>query len=261
MGLFSNLEDSLERYIEGFFKDKFSGRVQPVEIAKKLAREMRDRKRVSVANVYVPNEYTVFLHPEDCEAISSFSPLLANELSDYLVKKAAEKKFTLAAKPKILLQPDEMVGVGNLKVESKFGVALPAEKPLPEPLPAEAPEDVREHTQYFTPVRGDTAPVPGLPRTVSAVLYVESGPDAGKTFPLETYRMVIGRRETCDIVFNDPSISRRHAQLDYAAGRHMLSDLDSTNGTAVNGNPVEKVDLNPGDVVTMGTTVWVYKVN
>jgi hypothetical protein len=58
--------------IEGFFKDNFSGRVQPVDIAKKLAREMRDNRRVSISNIYVPNEYTVFLHQSDWESISAF---------------------------------------------------------------------------------------------------------------------------------------------------------------------------------------------
>ncbi|MDD2554370.1 MAG: DUF3662 domain-containing protein, partial [Desulfotomaculaceae bacterium] len=67
MGMFSGLEGSLEKYIEGFFKDKISGRVQPADIAKKLAREMRDCKRVSVSNIYVPNEYIVFLHHSDWE--------------------------------------------------------------------------------------------------------------------------------------------------------------------------------------------------
>ncbi|RYD04592.1 hypothetical protein N752_14560 [Desulforamulus aquiferis] len=69
----------------------------------------------------------------------------------------------------------------------------------------------------------------------------------------------MGRRDSCDIVLLDSSISRRHAQLEPAGGRYWLTDLGSTNGTYLNGLLVEKVELTSGDVISLGSTVLIFK--
>ena len=252
MGVFSGLEGSLEKYIEGFFKDKFGGRVQPVEIAKRLAREMRDARRVSVSKIYVPNEYTVHLHPSDWENITTFATLLSKELQEYVRQKAEEKKYTLAGPPVVRFARDEALPSGSMRLESSFSEAPPQEEqPAVEELPF-------EHTQRFNPVkdcvRVDTAPL------VYGRLYVDAGPDRGKTFNLSAVSIVVGRREGCDIVLNDTSVSRRHARLDLHQGRYAVSDLGSTNGVMVNGVKITTKVLEPGDVMTLGTTVCTFKV-
>jgi hypothetical protein len=117
MGVFSVFEGSLEKYIDSFFKDKFGGRVQPVDIAKKLAREMRDCRRVSISNVYVPNIYTVFLNPEDHADIEPLRKTLAKELEDYVAKKAAEKRYTLTGQPAIKFAVEQALPAGGLRVD------------------------------------------------------------------------------------------------------------------------------------------------
>jgi hypothetical protein len=64
--------------------------------------------------------------------------------------------------------------------------------------------------------------------------------------------MLVGRHDTCDVVLEDPAVSRRHAQLRFRDGRWILQDLESTNGTTVNGVPVGRCELRPGDRVVMG---------
>ncbi|CCO07181.1 FhaA domain-containing protein [Desulforamulus hydrothermalis] len=260
MRLFAGLESSLEKYIEGFFKDKFSAdaRVQPTDIAKKLARAMRDKRRVSVSHVYVPNEYTVKLHTADYQAIFPMAALLSEELADYLVQKASEKKFTLVGRPRITFAEGEKVAAGDIVIESKFGVpdtgqvADHAGTP-----PATLPTDNQDTIDY-RPL-SDTAPLFDVKPKYSAVLVVEEGKDAGKEFPLTDYRTSIGRRDTCDIVLADSSVSRRHAQIEKTGGRFWLTDLNSTNGTYVNGLPVDKTELTTGDVITVGNTVLIFK--
>ena len=61
MGVLTNLESRLEGLVEGVFNRAFKARVQPVELARKLAKEMDSYKTVSVPRTYVPNEYIVFL--------------------------------------------------------------------------------------------------------------------------------------------------------------------------------------------------------
>lgn len=252
MGMFSGLEGSLEKYIEGFFKDKISGRVQPVDIAKKLAREMRDHKRVSISSIYVPNEYTVFLHHSDWESIFTFSGALASELQEYISYKAAEKKYSLTGRPLIKFVSDGNIAAGSIIVESCFSEAPPEdEKSDVECKPL-------EHTQRFTPVK-DRLP-PEAPPLVYAKLRIESGPARVKIFDLNKVSMVIGRREDCDIVLSDDSISRSHARLDLHQGVYTIHDLGSTNGIKVNGDKITARALKSGDVITLGATVCTFKV-
>jgi hypothetical protein len=65
--------------------------------------------------------------------------------------------------------------------------------------------------------------------------------------------MLIGRHLDCDVVLSDIAISRRHAQLRFRDGRWILQDLDSTNGTTVNGERVGRSELRAGDVISIGT--------
>ena len=257
MRLFSGLEDSLEKYIEGFFKDKVSSeaKVQPTDIAKKLARAMRDKRRVSVSNIYVPNRYTVSLHPSDYKIIVPMAPLLASEMSDYLVQKAEEKKFTPVGRPQIHFAEGEGLEPGDISIESDFSVSEMEEMGIPQGTEV---EDDFQDTKNYQPLR-DTAPIPKLTAGTSASLYVEEGNDTGVEFPLGDFRNILGRRDTCDIVLSDNSISRRHAQIEKNAGRYWISDLNSTNGTFVNGLPIEKHELTSGDAITMGNTVLIFK--
>lgn len=64
--------------------------------------------------------------------------------------------------------------------------------------------------------------------------------------------MLIGRHRNCDVVLSDPSVSRRHARLRFRDGRWILQDLDSTNGTTVNGSSVGRCELRPGDYIGIG---------
>ncbi len=252
MGLFSGLEGSLEKYIEGFFKDKVSGPVQPADIAKKLAREMRDHRRVSISSIYVPNEYTVFLHHTDWDGISSFSGALADELQDYISHKAAERKYSLAGRPLIKFVADGNIAAGSIVVESYFS-DVPAEEEKSDPKFAPL-----EYTQHFTPVKDKS--LSDVTLLVHAKIRVESGPDRDKIFNLNKASVVIGRREGCDIVLTDDSISRKHARLDRRRDVYTIHDLGSTNGIKVNGDKITARELKSGDVLTLGVTVCTFKV-
>jgi hypothetical protein len=70
--------------------------------------------------------------------------------------------------------------------------------------------------------------------------------------PFDGDRAMIGRAESCNLVIDSPTVSRRHAELRLRNGDWLLSDLGSTNGTWVNGWRVEQVVLRPGDEVRLG---------
>lgn len=252
MGFFSGLEGGLEKYIEGFFRDKFKGRVQPLDIAKRLAREMRDRKRVSVNLVYAPNEYEVHLNAEDWDSISYLAEALSTELQDYLRQKAGEKEFTLVGPPRVKFYQDEGCKPGQLRVSGKFGEGSDG---VGDPETAEF-----EDTLSYRPIK-DTAPVSVINLRLRFFLDVREGPLAGKVFRLENYPMVVGRRDSCDIVLPDESVSRRHVRFEPQKGGWVVTDLDSSNGTFVNGVRIRTTALSPGDTVKIGATLCVFKVD
>ena len=81
MSVLRNIESKLESLFEGVFGRAFRTNVQPVELARKLVKEMDDHQNVSVSRVYVPNEYTIFLSPADREQFSSYEAQLRDELA------------------------------------------------------------------------------------------------------------------------------------------------------------------------------------
>lgn len=78
----------------------------------------------------------------------------------------------------------------------------------------------------------------------------------GKRFPVTKALTIIGRvQQVADVVFSDDDLSRHHAALSFAAGHFILEDLDSTNGTFVNGKRIKKVELAMGDELRFGSQV------
>jgi hypothetical protein len=77
MSVLRNLEARIEGLVEGVFSRAFSSQVQPVEIARKLAKEMDSHKTASVSQVYAPNSYTVWLSPEDHERLEGYTRSLS----------------------------------------------------------------------------------------------------------------------------------------------------------------------------------------
>ncbi len=283
MGFLSKLEKLSEKYIEGFFKQKFAGQLQPADIAGKLAREMRDRKTVSVSHTYVPGEYNVFLCTADYVHISAFAASLTDELAEFVAARAAEKQYKLAGGPKVTIAADDSMAVGEIKIVSKFGA--PAEpnaesSPVPDDsLPASraAAGIYAERTPSVcetTLVAARNAAVK-LSKTVAhpeqtmtrlaavqakAVLVIKSGLRDAYTFPLGKHEVTIGRRRTNDLCLLDTGISREHVKILYKEGSYYLTDLGSTNGTFVNGTRVNNVKLAPGDVIKIGATWLEFRV-
>ncbi len=79
-----------------------------------------------------------------------------------------------------------------------------------------------------------------------------SGPLAGRTFPLGSGSLSFGRTSDNTVVISSPLASRRHAELRFEAGGYVLYDLNSSNGTLLNGQRVQVQRMNPGDVITIG---------
>src|SRR5256885_8453046 len=99
MSVLRNLEEKIAGLVEGTFSRAFRSEVRPVEIARKLAKEMEEHKSFSVSRVYVPNEYAVYLSPQDRERFDDYEGALAKELSGYLLEHARREKLAFVSRP------------------------------------------------------------------------------------------------------------------------------------------------------------------
>jgi pSer/pThr/pTyr-binding forkhead associated (FHA) protein len=88
-----------------------------------------------------------------------------------------------------------------------------------------------------------------------AKLTITSGPDSGKEFPLGDSQ-IIGRLKRCSIPIDDTRASREHARVYRSRDQFFVTDLNSKNGVVVNGETVLKAELNPGDSLRVGETLF-----
>jgi hypothetical protein len=248
-----SIEHKLEALFEGVFGRAFRTNVQPVELARKLTKEMDDHRTVSVSRVYVPNEYTVYLSPDDRGQFSSYETSLQDELQQYLVEHARRESYALLSSPRVLLETDDDLHVGE------FGIATRMVQPERRAARADEPASQAEpgHTMIYRPR------APQATQAVSAEeLGVEAQPAAlsweDERREVDQRRLVIGRSRDCDIQLSDPNVSRRHAELRQEGASYWIVDLDSTNGIEVNGRRLKRAKLEDGDRVTVGSTDMVF---
>jgi Protein of unknown function (DUF3662)/FHA domain len=247
-----NIEHKLESLFEGVFGRAFRTHVQPVELARKLVKEMDDHRMVSVSRVYVPNEYTVYLGAEDREQFSSYEESLRAELEEYLGEHARRESYDLLSNPKVLFETDEDLAVGE------FGIATRLVQDKATPAPADAPRPQPEHgaTMVYKPAQPPTQAVSAEELGVSPEVVTLTMD--GTRHVIDKRRIVIGRSKDCDVQVSDANVSRRHAELRQEGTAYWLVDLDSTNGVVVNGRRLKRAKLETGDTITLGSTELVF---
>lgn len=114
----------------------------------------------------------------------------------------------------------------------------------------------------YTPAYPPVPPteVIGAPQPPAAWLVMRLGNRTGKQYGLQRGRNVIGRDAAqCEIVVDDPTVSKRHAEIRYENGQFVLYDLASTNGTFVNNRRVQRQGLLDDDDVRLGNVAFVFK--
>lgn len=133
--------------------------------------------------------------------------------------------------------------------------AYGAPPPAASPAYGAPPPAASAATAYGAPP--PAAPGYGMPPAYTTAprplrLRVENGPYGGRSFEVSPGVMSVGRAIDNDLVFDDPSLSRKHGRLTHAAGRVEVEDLGSSNGTWVNGRRIDRSPLQPGDVLRFG---------
>ena len=212
MGL-QKFEGRLERLVDGTLSKAFRGELHPVEIGRRVTREMDLERRVGVHGLIAPNTFTVYLSTSDFDRFESFLEALVRELEE-----AARE---------------------HARTEDYFFVG---------PVTVTVMEDTRQRRGRFAVISEVEEGPSGLP-TASVVLA------DGSRVVLGPEPLTIGRLPESAVMVTDPNASRRHAEIRRVGNDVVLVDLNSTNGTRVNGATIRERRLADGDQIVIGTTV------
>ncbi len=228
MPILRDFERRLGNVVEGFFATTFRSGLQPVELAKRVMREMDAGKTVGVRDVWAPNHFVFSLSEEDGERFEQAEQALVAELGQVVRETALERGWGLLGPPGIELEIDERLPRGRFRCEATF-------------------------------VEGPRELAPAVPAQNEATLALLDDDRTVDTFRLREDSITIGRRDDCEVVITDPGVSRHHARIDRRGDGHVVVDLGSTNGTLVNDRPVTEHELSDGDRITVGTTVLEFR--
>jgi hypothetical protein len=244
MSMLKSFESKIAGLVEGAFGRAFRSELRPVEVARKLAREMEEHKVVSVSKTYAPNEYHVYVSEADRERFGDYEGALVKELSGYLLEHARLEKLALLSRPDITFHTDERLSLGE------FGIQARMLRP-PDAPEAEAEQGEAGHTMIYSAERlrpADAGPPPARPQT--AIVVAE-----GRRMVVGATGAVIGRSRDADVVLADGNVSRRHAEVRPTDAGWAVNDLGSTNGVLLNGRRVDgTAPLRAGDRIELGTT-------
>ena len=234
MGILNEFERRLEGVIEGVFGKAFRTSLQPVEMAKRILKEMEANKTVGVRQVWVPNGFLFGISPPDRERFQQTERALRTELEQVVRDGAKERGWGLVGPPEVQFDTNESLREGQFTCQAVL-------------IEGEIPEEPEE-----------AAPQVPAPPTSAELVLIEDGVDA-KAFPLERDVVIIGRLGDSDVVLPDPEISRRHAEVRRENGEFVLQDLGSTNGTLVNDEAVQERTLLEGDRIGIGGSVLEFR--
>jgi hypothetical protein len=251
MSVLRNLESKIAGLVEGTFSRAFRSEVRPVEIARKLAREMEEHKSLSVSRTYVPNEYRVFLSPRDRERFAEYEQALVDELGGYLLEHARRERLALLSRPVVEFETDERLGLGE------FGIQTRISHPDDDDEDYEAPAE-HGRTMVYSAAGRVAEPLEERARVRARTALLIND---GRRMVIGAGGATIGRSRQCEVVIDDPNVSRQHAEIRPRGGSWVLTDLGSTNGSSLNSRRVMGPEvLKPGDEIGIGTSVLTFEL-
>jgi len=251
MSVLRSLESKIAGLVEGTFSRAFRSEVRPVEIARRLAREMEEHKSFSVSRTYVPNEYVVYLSPRDRERFADYEEPLADELAGYLLEFSRRERLAMLSRPVIEFETDDRLRLGEFGIQTR--VVQPAEELDDQPQARAGAGGDAPGGRTMVHGSAERLAEPLMERArasrETALLLVD-----GKRLVVGPGGATIGRSRQCDVVLTDPNVSRQHAELTPRGGSWVLSDLGATNGVVLNGRRIDGPEVvRPGDRIELGT--------
>ncbi len=236
--------------------------IQPKEILNRILLELEKRKKLGIEeNAFVPNAYAVYLGPPDYEDLSPFLFGIKEQLVRKVLEKIRNKGYKLlSTNLSIEIRQDSALEKNQVVVESSFLKEKTSSVPASHYQAAET-----DSTKEITQTSADVSPKDMLTKMIEekktrmidqtkVKLEILDGQSKGDFIALKEGDYTFGRGKDSAILLNDPeeTISRMHFKLLVRDGRIVIKDLNSTNGTKVNGIEIENAELKKGDTISAG---------
>ena len=276
MGVLQRFERRLEGLVNGAFAKAFKSEVQPVEIASALQRECDDRAApVSQGRVMVPNDFTVELGAHDYERLATYAGPLSAELAELLQEHGREQRYMFVGPVEVKFERVQDLTTGMFRIRSQAlaaAVQMPGYPPQapgygpPQPQPGYPPMGGEMPQGGAQAPFGAPPQQPGFgaPAGMGGYPAPQSGPGTcwievnGVRHPLARAVTSLGRGTDVDLRIDDPSVSRRHAEIRVGVPS-VISDLGSTNGIVVDDQHVRQAQLRDGSVIHLGNTTIIFR--
>lgn len=236
MGLLSNLERRLDQIVNGSFSKAFKSQVDPVELAAALQQELDLQAQTLDGRVTVPNVFAFDLGTADYKRLEPYFPNLAGELTavakDYII----DQRYTVIGRLSVSFDLDTALETGAVRIRSDVSrEAAPMARPVDPTMRPQVPASVTAR--------------PTTPRLITIT---------GHEFPLTKAITTVGRSERADVRIDDGGASRLHCEV-LLGSQVVVRDLQSTNGTIVDGARVHEAALSDGSIIRIGETTLTYK--
>jgi hypothetical protein len=246
----ASFERLIETLVERSMIAPLRGKLQPIEIAKRVERAMRESALASVDAQIAPNEYQVLLNPDDFASLANARRLVEGELARHVAQTGSAEGYVFLTAPTVSLVSSQNVPRRSLKVVAEMKDLLDAADTPPRPRRPGQPGTPSAAPAQAPPPRADRAAKTDHVDAANARWTLDFG---GWRAPVPHRAVIVGRALDCDVIVPSPRVSRHHAELRPGSDGLELRDLGSTNGTTVDGQPVaDTIVVLPGARIAFG---------
>lgn len=225
MGAFDKFEKHMENVVDNVFSRAFRSDLQPVELATGIKKAMDDQATaLTRERTIVPNHFLIAISEHDFGKLAEWGEAeLVEELVRTAEDYAREQRYTFLGPLEISFQKSNDLPIGKITVSgsSRRGAVAPA----------------------TVPTRNAEDPI----IEIGEERYVLTGPVT-----------IIGRGSKCDITVDDPGVSRQHLEIRVTPRGVIARDLNTTNGSFVEGHRITAATLVDGNTITIGRTRIMY---
>jgi hypothetical protein len=233
MSILSGIESIFRGIFEGGVRRAFRPNLQPAEIAHALERLMAERKVVGSTSVDVPNAYVASINPADFDRLSALRSTIERDAAAQLERRALEEQFRPIGPIRVELVADPAVPVSFVRGDAIFDEVATARVAIG-----------LEQTRRLEPL--PPSPEPAAP--VALTLVAEDGQE----IKVDGQPVKLGRARDNDVVIRDIRVSRYHAVIEPTVGGWVVRDLQSTNGTFVDGRRIDEVIIESPTEISLG---------
>jgi hypothetical protein len=237
MGLLDNLENRLDRIVNGSFSKAFKSEVQPVELGAALQQEIDNRANTINGQTVVPNIFIIELGPIDHERLSTYFDTLSFELGALADTYSREQRYTVLDLAHITFDLDLELETGVFRIRSTAAKRSAESIAESSAVPDVAPQ---------VPI---AAFAPKVTPNLTSI--------TGEVYKIEKSVTNIGRGVEADIQVDDTSVSRLHCAI-ILGTEVLVRDLGSTNGTIVDGARAMESILRDGSIIKIGNITLTY---